>query len=68
MNIERYERLVKILKSGNYKVDITNLKIISNIAQFSKNKKPIFLKPIKSKKKGVTYRLVENKKRYEYYH
>lgn len=65
MNLERYERLVRILKSGNYKVDITNLGIISYISRHLKNKKYIYLKPVINRK-GVMYRLVENKKRYEY--
>jgi len=66
MNITRYERLIEIFKSGSHQVDLRNLQVISNIAQTSKNKKPVIMIPSVTTKNRLRVRISYKGKRYEY--
>lgn len=63
MKIERYNRLIKILNSKDYRVDLKNMNVISVISRKSKNK-PIT--PIITKSNRVRIRMTYNGTRYEY--
>ena len=63
MNRVRYNRLIEILNTGNYKVDIKKLCVISNISKKSKGQPMI---PFITTKNRLRVRLTHKGTRYEY--
>ncbi len=66
MKRERYQRLVKILNSGDYKVDIKNLQLLSLISRKSKLKETPMVPTKPNRKNWLSLRLLHEGTRYYY--